>query len=190
MMKKKIVIIIVAAVLLLAIMISYIVYRVTAPSVGEIPFLPSELPVTVKVAYYDKSSTWQEVELGESEANAAVLLYQKLEGKFRYHSDCTVDDDIQRPWYWYHSFIKNNGGTVQFYFEHPLQYKHGDICSCRNYDYENETYNHIDLIYNEDVLLINFLFDSRVIATYNMSGSYLPSFREILSAYNQDALSE
>ena len=46
-------------------------------------------------------------------------------------------------------FIKNNGGTVQFYFEHPLQYKHGDICSCRNYDHENETYNHIDFSWEE-----------------------------------------
>ncbi len=189
-MKKKIVIIIVAAVLLLAIMISYIVYRVTAPAVGEIPFLPSELPVTVKVAYYDKSSTWQEVELGESEANAAVLLYQKLEGKFRYHSDCTVDDDIQRPWYWYHSFIKNNGGTVQFYFAQPLQYNHSDICACKNYHYAEATYDHIDLIYNGDVLLVNFISGDKIIATYNMSGSYLPSFREILSAYHPAAFVE
>lgn len=189
-MKKKIVMIIVAAVLLLAIMISYIVYRVTAPAVGEIPFLASELPVAVKVAYFDEQLTWYTVDVSESDLSTAISHYQALEQKPRYHSDTTVELNGSQRLFLYNKYIKNNGGALQFYFAQPLQYNHGDICACKSYHYAEATYDHIDLIYNEDVLLVNFISGDKIIATYNMQGSYLPSFREIISAYNPAAFVE
>ena len=182
MMKKKMVIII-AAILLVATIGSFAVYhmiKVNAPLPQEIPFLPSELPVTVKIAYFDVQDTFWQVEVSEGDASTAISLYQKLDGKPRYHSDRTKDRNM--PLYFYNKYIEENGGAVQFYFEEPISYNHSEICACTN-TCIYATYDHIDLIYDDEDLLINFMLGEAVVASYNMQGSYLPSFREILAAY-------